>query len=229
MHEAGSLIWIIIFSLMLLSHLYKEFSCETIVKQIGNGHKHIFEEQQLPDMTTGDTEQDILIVPGLGQEIFPKILIPGQDTITRKSEREVEDGPESNEQSISAMFELSREKFMRDLASERKRRESADQRTECQRHQMNVSFKDLGWDSFIIAPSGYNAYYCDGECPYQLANFNSTKHAQIQSMMSIGDSKIPKPCCVPTELSSLQLIYYVDSNAINEHWTEMIVEACGCR
>ncbi|KAL3888105.1 hypothetical protein ACJMK2_000486 [Sinanodonta woodiana] len=205
MYKVKSLTWVINFSMMFMSHLYKESSCEST-----------FAEKQMPYMTTEDSKHEILSRVELSHRPFFTVYQPA-------------DGPGRKQHSMGALFQMPKEDFRGDAHSERKRRQSADQKTECQRHQMNVSFKDLVWDSFIIAPSGYNAFYCDGECPYQLANFNSTNHAQIQSMMSIGDSKIPKPCCVPTELSSLQLIYSVDSNAINGHWTEMIVEACGCR
>ena len=39
------------------------------------------------------------------------------------------------------------------------------EQTGCCRDHLHVSFSQIGWDSWIIAPPGYNAYYCKGGCP----------------------------------------------------------------
>ena len=40
---------------------------------------------------------------------------------------------------------------------------------------------------WIIAPKGYAANYCDGECSFPLnAHMNATTHAIVQTLVSAG-------------------------------------------
>lgn len=34
----------------------------------------------------------------------------------------------------------------------------------CCREKLYVSFKEIGWDDWILSPAGYNAYFCRGSC-----------------------------------------------------------------
>ena len=46
-----------------------------------------------------------------------------------------------------------------------------------------VDFSDVGWNDWIVAPPGYHAFYCHGECPFPLADhLNSTNHAIVQTL-----------------------------------------------
>lgn len=39
---------------------------------------------------------------------------------------------------------------------------------------------------WIIAPEGYAAFYCDGECSFPLnAHMNATNHAIVQTLVSV--------------------------------------------
>ena len=35
---------------------------------------------------------------------------------------------------------------------------------ECCRDNLYVSFKEIGWDDWILQPMGYEAYFCRGSC-----------------------------------------------------------------
>ncbi|XP_016366839.1 bone morphogenetic protein 7-like [Sinocyclocheilus rhinocerous] len=60
---------------------------------------------------------------------------------------------------------------------------SADQKQACKKHELYVSFRDLGWQDWIIAPEGYAAYYCMGECAFPLNSYmNATNHAIVQTL-----------------------------------------------
>nr|XP_058895162.1 bone morphogenetic protein 7 isoform X4 [Kogia breviceps] len=60
---------------------------------------------------------------------------------------------------------------------------SSDQRQACKKHELYVSFRDLGWQDWIIAPEGYAAYYCEGECAFPLNSYmNATNHAIVQTL-----------------------------------------------
>ena len=34
----------------------------------------------------------------------------------------------------------------------------------CKRHSLYVDFSLVSWRDWIVAPGGYSAYFCDGEC-----------------------------------------------------------------
>uniref|UniRef100_A0A671DQE2 Bone morphotic protein 6 n=1 Tax=Rhinolophus ferrumequinum TaxID=59479 RepID=A0A671DQE2_RHIFE len=62
---------------------------------------------------------------------------------------------------------------------------SSELKTACRKHELYVSFQDLGWQDWIIAPKGYAANYCDGECSFPLnAHMNATNHAIVQTLVS---------------------------------------------
>jgi hypothetical protein len=101
----------------------------------------------------------------------------------------------------------------------------------CQRHKLHVKFADVGWQDWIVAPSGYQAYYCAGECPTALSDImNATNHAIVQNLVhSVSPKAVPRPCCVPTELSEISLLYVEDNGVVVKSYSDMVVEACGCR
>uniref|UniRef100_A0A8W8I6T6 TGF-beta family profile domain-containing protein n=1 Tax=Magallana gigas TaxID=29159 RepID=A0A8W8I6T6_MAGGI len=113
-----------------------------------------------------------------------------------------------------------------------KNKPSTDSVKHCRRKELNVDFKAVGWNDWIFAPPGYNAYYCDGSChwPYD-DHMNVTNHAIVQDLVnSIDPRAAPKPCCVPTELSSLSLLYTDEHGAVVlKVYQDMVVEGCGCR
>ena len=112
------------------------------------------------------------------------------------------------------------------------RSERSTRRTICQRESMWVSFEDLGWSEWIIAPRAFQAYRCVGECPYPLGGrINSTNYAMLASMMNSVDPKnSPMPCCVPTSLGEISVLYLDNSNnVVLRNYDGMVVEGCGCR
>ncbi|MBN3309084.1 BMP7 protein, partial [Amia calva] len=108
---------------------------------------------------------------------------------------------------------------------------SADQKQACKKHELYVSFRDLGWQDWIIAPEGYAAYYCEGECAFPLNSYmNATNHAIVQTLVHfINPETVPKPCCAPTQLHAISVLYFDDSsNVILKKYRNMVVRACGC-
>ncbi|XP_047204251.1 bone morphogenetic protein 7-like isoform X1 [Girardinichthys multiradiatus] len=101
----------------------------------------------------------------------------------------------------------------------------------CKKHELYVSFKDLGWQDWIIAPEGYAAYYCEGECAFPLnSDMNATNHAIVQTLVHfINPETVPQPCCAPTQLHGISVLYFDDSsNVILKKYRNMVVRACGC-
>ncbi|KAG9353208.1 hypothetical protein JZ751_017784 [Albula glossodonta] len=108
---------------------------------------------------------------------------------------------------------------------------SSEQKQACKKHELYVSFRDLGWQDWIIAPEGYAAYYCEGECAFPLNSYmNATNHAIVQTLVHfINPETVPKPCCAPTQLHPISVLYFDDSsNVILKRYRNMVVRACGC-
>ncbi|KAG8195178.1 hypothetical protein JTE90_027922 [Oedothorax gibbosus] len=105
-------------------------------------------------------------------------------------------------------------------------------RDNCRRHMLYVDFSDVGWNDWIIAPPGYNAYYCQGDCPFPLPDhLNTTNHAIVQTLVnSANPAAVPRACCVPTELSPISMLYKDKyDNVVLKNYQDMVVEGCGCR
>ncbi|KAM4583516.1 bone morphogenetic protein 7-like [Fundulus diaphanus] len=101
----------------------------------------------------------------------------------------------------------------------------------CKKRELYVSFRDLGWQDWIIAPEGYAAYYCEGECAFPLnSDMNATNHAIVQTLVHfINPETVPQPCCAPTQLHGISVLYFDDSsNVILKKYRNMVVRACGC-
>lgn len=102
----------------------------------------------------------------------------------------------------------------------------------CKRHPLYVDFADVGWNDWIVAPPGYDAYVCKGDCPFPLAeHLNSTNHAIVQTLMnSVQPENVPKACCVPTALSAISMLYLDEDNkVVLKTYQDMAVIGCGCR
>lgn len=101
----------------------------------------------------------------------------------------------------------------------------------CQKRTLYVSFRDLGWQDWIIAPDGYSAYYCHGQCSFPLnTHMNATNHAIVQTLVHLMTPfNVPKPCCAPTKLSGISVLYFDESsNVILKKYKNMVVKSCGC-
>ncbi|XP_061757010.1 bone morphogenetic protein 2b [Nerophis ophidion] len=116
-------------------------------------------------------------------------------------------------------------------AAVRKQRRKHQHKASCKRHALYVDFSDVGWNEWIVAPPGYRAFYCHGDCPFPLADhLNSTNHAIVQTLVNSVNSNIPRACCVPTDLSPISLLYLDEyEKVILKNYQDMVVEGCGCR
>ncbi|KAF7211343.1 bone morphogenetic protein 8a [Nothobranchius furzeri] len=110
-------------------------------------------------------------------------------------------------------------------------RSAASKGEPCKKHELYVSFSDLGWKDWVLAPTGYSAYYCDGECIYPLGScMNATNHALIQLVVHLmKPEEVPTACCAPTKLSPISVLFYDDNNnVILKKHRNMVVKTCGC-
>ncbi|XP_072244614.1 bone morphogenetic protein 10 [Leuresthes tenuis] len=103
----------------------------------------------------------------------------------------------------------------------------------CKKQSLYVEFKDIGWDSWILAPTGYDAFECAGVCSYPLTkHVTPTKHAIVQTLVNINSpQKAARACCVPTKLDPISLLYLDDTGVVTYKYKYegMVVAECGCR
>jgi len=117
----------------------------------------------------------------------------------------------------------------------------------CKRKEMRIDFAEIRWDSWIIAPTGFDAYYCAGHCEYPLTEVpysltvtvsiiiikltRKSNHAVLQSFMNIHFPSIPEPCCVPDKMSSITIIYRdeLTNTMVLKVYPDMAVDSCACR
>jgi len=59
---------------------------------------------------------------------------------------------------------------------------------------------------------------------------NATNHAIVQTLAHLTKPlSVPQPCCAPTKLSAISVLYFDDSsNVILKKYRNMVVRACGC-
>lgn len=113
-----------------------------------------------------------------------------------------------------------------------RRRKRKAEREYCRRTSLKVNFKDIGWDSWIVAPPEYDAFECRGQCYHPLTDeMTPSKHALIQTLMNIRDpKKANMACCVPIKLDPITVMYQENGRlTIRYLYEEMKVAECGCR
>ncbi|XP_063051002.1 bone morphogenetic protein 10 [Engraulis encrasicolus] len=103
----------------------------------------------------------------------------------------------------------------------------------CKKNSLYVEFKDIGWDSWILAPTGYEAFECTGVCSFPLTpHVKPTKHAMVQTLVNMkSPQKVAPACCVPTKLDPISLLYLDDAGVVTYKYKfeGMVVAECGCR
>jgi len=135
-----------------------------------------------------------------------------------------------------------RRRVVRDATEGRKRGRKSRKRTDfedmmdrprsCQMGMLYVNFEDLGWKDWVIAPDGFIAYYCTGECSFPLtAAMNATNHAIVSTLVhTYYPQEFPKPSCAPLKLGSISMLYYDDgSNVTVKKYKDMVIKSCGCK
>ncbi|XP_035740866.1 growth/differentiation factor 8-like [Vespa mandarinia] len=102
---------------------------------------------------------------------------------------------------------------------------------ECCRDELYINFADIGWSDWILHPRGYHAYFCRGSCSSAATlTISATSHTNvIMKWKTIHRRNEIVPCCSPTQLSAIQLLYVHTNNTIQQKTLpNMVVEACGC-
>nr|AID23651.1 bone morphogenetic protein 5-8 [Hofstenia miamia] len=129
---------------------------------------------------------------------------------------------------------LKRSSKLNNIVSTIRKRRQASARKEhiCQRFNLQVRFNTLGWDMYVLAPSEFNAFYCEGKCSFPLSSsMNATHHAIIQAFIKLeGNNDIPDVCCAGIKHKPVSVMHYNEYDSIVlKNYPNMAVEACGCQ
>lgn len=114
----------------------------------------------------------------------------------------------------------------------RNRRVKLGTKSPCLVHKLYVDFYDVGWDDWVVAPPGYKANYCDGECMSPLPiHTQATNHAMLQARVYKNkEGSVPKVCCVPIKMSATSMLYRDEKGkTVLKNYQDMTVEKCGCK
>ncbi|KAJ3585576.1 hypothetical protein NHX12_014295 [Muraenolepis orangiensis] len=112
------------------------------------------------------------------------------------------------------------------------RRKTGVPRNRCRLHSFRLSFEELGWGHYFIAPPVYNPRYCQGECPRVLHDgYHSPNHAIIQTAMrelGLGED-VPALSCVPYKYMPMSVLVRHKKRVEYRELEDMIAESCTCR
>ncbi|XP_008689845.1 growth/differentiation factor 9 isoform X1 [Ursus maritimus] len=103
---------------------------------------------------------------------------------------------------------------------------------ECELHDYRLSFSQLKWDNWIVAPHRYNPRYCKGDCPRAVGHrYGSPVHTMVQNIIHEKlDSSVPRPSCVPAKYSPLSVLTIEpDGSIAYKEYEDMIATKCTCR
>ncbi|XP_057608169.1 embryonic growth/differentiation factor 1 [Chionomys nivalis] len=107
----------------------------------------------------------------------------------------------------------------------------------CRTRRLHVSFREVGWHRWVIAPRGFLANFCQGACTLPEAlqgpgGLPVLNHAVLHALMHAAapTQGAGPPCCVPARLSPISVLFFDNSdNVVLRHYEDMVVDECGCR
>ncbi|XP_063017400.1 growth/differentiation factor 15 [Melospiza melodia melodia] len=97
----------------------------------------------------------------------------------------------------------------------------------CCLKSLRVSFQDIGWADWVVAPSSYHMRFCEGSCPHNYKP--ASMHAQIQSRVHSLSKAAPPPCCVPAGYDPMVLMHLDgQGRLVSSLFEDMLVTGCHC-
>ncbi|XP_054724763.1 inhibin beta B chain-like [Uloborus diversus] len=190
----------------------------------------------------GDSREKLtLLVDCVGCDSkFEIVLFDEEDSITYSNNvtatataRKIRHGGHQQQQQLMGLrpFLVIATETTEQRRSRRHSRSCGGRPSHCCRQKLYVSFDELGWGDWIIAPKGYYANFCMGSCngPRTPDTYPTFHTHVIEEYRSRNPYASIHPCCAPTRLSPMSLIYFdPDLNIIKTDLPKMIVEDCGC-
>lgn len=102
----------------------------------------------------------------------------------------------------------------------------------CCKFPHRVDFEEIGLH-WIVYPKSFFTHQCVGRCPESSIMSLAVNDVAVirSSLHMLNESIHPAPCCVPTKLSNLTIMYMTDGDSpvLNLYeYPDFIVEECGC-
>ncbi|KAK2862862.1 hypothetical protein Q5P01_002395 [Channa striata] len=111
------------------------------------------------------------------------------------------------------------------------KRKTSMPKNRCKLHSFRLSFDELGWGHYFIAPPVYNPRFCQGDCPRVLHyGYHSPNHAIIQTVINdLGVGDVPPPSCVPFKYMPMSVLVVHKKKVEYRELEDMVAESCTCR
>ncbi|XP_020773470.2 bone morphogenetic protein 15 [Boleophthalmus pectinirostris] len=111
------------------------------------------------------------------------------------------------------------------------KRKTGTPKNRCKLHSFRLSFDQLGWGHYFIAPPMYNPRFCRGDCPRVLPyGYNSPNHAVIQNTIhGLGLGEVPLLSCVPLKYLPLSVLVVHKKKVEYRELEDMVADSCTCR
>ncbi|KAM6894277.1 bone morphogenetic protein 15 [Lycodopsis pacificus] len=111
------------------------------------------------------------------------------------------------------------------------KRKTGAPKNRCKLHSFRLSFDELGWGHYFIAPPVYNPRFCQGVCPRVLSyGFHSPNHAIIQTFINdLGVGGVPPLSCVPYKYMPMSVLVVHKKKVEYRELEDMVAESCTCR
>ncbi|KAJ8332724.1 hypothetical protein SKAU_G00425130 [Synaphobranchus kaupii] len=116
----------------------------------------------------------------------------------------------------------------RPRSAEDEEAEDCEGKGRCCRRSRRVSFKDIGWGDWVLAPQTYTLYYCHGTCPQNYRP--ASMHTQVKFRLHhLTQGATPMPCCVPAAYEPMVLLRQDSQGRLTlTSYSGMIVSRCHC-
>uniref|UniRef100_A0A3Q3X246 TGF-beta family profile domain-containing protein n=1 Tax=Mola mola TaxID=94237 RepID=A0A3Q3X246_MOLML len=111
------------------------------------------------------------------------------------------------------------------------KRKTSVPKNRCKIHSFRLSFDELGWGHYFIAPPVYNPRFCQGNCPRVLNyGYHSPNHAIIQTVINdLGVGDVPPLSCVPYKYMPMSVLVVHKKKVEYRELEDMVAESCTCR